>query len=213
MEQTDMSQTMRGEYSDLINRVSPDLLRFGFKQRGQEEFIRAGDGNVMQRLALSLREPMGGSVGYVEVFPGFNYPEVELLAATLQGKKVRSGFITCSLNIGLLTPKKAHLEWPLQAGNNIESAARLVTHTVAEVAVPFWDEFSSLENLLARFEADDFRLCRGADWFWRQAAAYCLIGQAERAAQVLKAKLAAKPGLKSRVENALQKISEFARRQ
>jgi hypothetical protein len=206
-----MSQGIRDQYHDLINRLSADLLGSGFKLRGQEEFIRL-QGDVLQRLALSLREPPGEAVGYVEVFPGFNYPEVETLAATLQGKKVRPGFITCSLNIGLLTPKKANSEWSLPAGNNVEPTARSVAQTVNEVAIPFWKEFSSLENLLARFEAGDFRICRGAEWVWRQAAAYCLIGQPERAVQLLKEKLAATPGLKSIIENSLRKISEFARK-
>jgi hypothetical protein len=197
---------MTGGFRDLSAALGADLSGLGFAPRGRDEFVRY-HGTIMQRLAVSLREVETDLAGYVEVFPGFNIPELEALAASLQGKKPRPGFITCSMNIGLLTSKGALLEWPLRAGDDIAPLARLMANVVRESAVPFWNEFLSLDKLLAAFESGDFRVCRGGEWQWRQVAACCLLGRKSQARDLLQRRLlTAAPALKPVIESALRKI-------
>jgi hypothetical protein len=206
-----MSELVQELYRRIGGALATDLAGLGFKPRGQEEWVHSRKG-LQQRLATSLREPPGEDAGYLEVFPGFNFPEVEDLAASLQGKKPRPGFITCSLNIGLLTPKGVNLEWPLRPDGDDELIVQLVAQTVAETAPPFWDEFSSVADLLAHFDANDFRVCRGAEWPWRQIAACCLVGQTTRAVELLNARLAAAPPSgKGMIESAVKKMSQYTK--
>jgi hypothetical protein len=205
-----MTEDIRHKYAAVIDRLSVDLSPLGFVLHARQEFTRRRNG-VTQRLATSLRHVPGEPTGYIEVFPGFNFPKVESLAASLQGKKPRAGFITCSLNIGLLTPKNATMEWPAHLNEDVEATALSVTQTVMQYAVPFWDEFSSLEELIRHFEEGDPRICRGAEWPWKLVAAYCLAGRPERASELLATRLAQVPAeQRPAVEGALQKISQNA---
>lgn len=207
-----MSENMIQMYRDLISTLCVDLATLDFVPRGDEEFIRKTAG-PLQRLSLSLRKAPHEQIGYVEAFPGFNYPEIESLAASLQGKKPRVGFLTCSLNIGLLTPQGTSLEWPLSPDDDTDILARVVFQLVSDFGIPFWENFSTIEKLLNQLEIGDFRVCRGAEWPWRMAAAYCLLGQRSRAVEFLRERLTQIPVLaKPVVDVALQKISELATR-
>lgn len=149
--------------------------------------------------------------GFVEAFPGFNVPRLETLAADLQGKKPRPGFLTCSLNVGLLTPKGGNVEWRLGDGDDPAAVARLATEAVREFAVPFWGEFTSVERLLARYDAGDRRVCRGAEWPWRRVAACVLLGDAARAASLLDdMRATAAPPMQPTIERALDRPSSPA---
>ena len=79
---------------------------------------------------------------------------------------------------------------------------------VNDFAVPFWDEFLTLEDLLSAFESDDPRLCSGDGWPWQQAAAYSLIGKPEKAIKVLNKLLEEEPASRRpMIEAALKRLS------
>lgn len=203
-----MATGTRSKYESIVDAIAARLSIERFKRKGPEEFLRQQK-PVSHRLRTSLREPTGERVSYVEVFPGFDFRDVEELAATLAGTKPRSGFITCSLNIGLLTPKSAVIEWPLNAKSDAETIAATVLETIDRYAVPFWNEFRSIEYLAKQYEANDFRICVG-EYYWRQAAAYCLLADSSRATKLLQGQLTtAKPRAKAAIESALPKIAEF----
>lgn len=203
--------SVREQFGIVTRVLETKLSDLGFRRRGQDEWVRV-HGKLLQRVTISLREPPGEDTGYVEVFAGFNFPDVETLAAGLQGKKPRTGFMTCSLNIGLLTPNGVNLEWPLGPDTSVDEIARLVADTASQFIPPFLEEFSSVADLLSRFEANDFRVCRGSEWPWRQIAAACLDGQTTRATELLKAKLAAAPSsTKAVIESALSKVNQYGR--
>jgi hypothetical protein len=192
-------------YEKLIRDLAGEMNSLGFASSGPEEFVRVL-AKVHQRLRVSLRFDPHAGIGYVEVFPGFNFHEVESLAARLQGKKVRSGFITCSLNIGLLGPQGASTEWPLSSQSSLPELLKEVSGAIHTLGAPFWEEFSTMEMLLARFEAADTRVRRG-DWLWRYAATNCLLGNKEKALDFLKQQCQVRPQLKRSIENAIEVIS------
>ena len=202
-----MSNGIQDKYRVVVDALSDRMMADEFKRNRDREFLRSKDG-LTQRLAISLREPEGERVAYVEVFPGFNYSEVEALAYKLQNKKPRPSFLTCSMNIGLLTPKNSLLEWPLESRTDTKVLSKTVIDTVNRYAFPFWEDFSTLDKLLARYEAGDRRVCTG-DWSWRQAAAYAVAGRPEKAAEVLKAKLEkASPAGRSAIDAALEQLAQ-----
>lgn len=206
-----MSEQVYAIYQRICCALASELAAMGFKPRGQEEWVHSRKG-LQKRITTSLREPPGEDAGYLEVFCGFNFPEVEDLAASLQGKKPRSGFITCSLNIGLLTPQGVNLEWSLRPDGDVESIIQVVVQTVAETAPSFWDEFTSVTDLLTHFDTGDFRVCRGAEWPWRRIASYCLIGQTTRAIELLDEMLVgAHPDAKGKIESAIRKINTITK--
>lgn len=207
---TKSSGAIHDQYLALFAKLSGELTSLGFVSGKREEFLRFR-GEVVQRCAVSLREPRDSNEGYVEVFPGFNFAEVEALAARIQGKKPRSEFITCSLNIGLLASSGAAVEWPLSAESTANLIFPSIERAVKEAAVPFWEAFLSLENLLASFEAGDFRLCRGAEWKWRHVAVLCLLNQTDRAVELLRERVSASTTqLRPTLEAALERMVHLA---
>jgi hypothetical protein len=195
---------IRQQYRAVLDALLQHLASTGFSLRGRETFFRTRKG-VQQNLTVSLREPPGEDVGFVEVYPGFNFPEVEALAASLQGKKPRAGFITCSLNIGLLSPKATQAEWPLHTNEDFRPTAHVAIQSVVDFAAPFWDEFSSLQELSHGFDSMDPRLCRGSVWPWRQIAATSLSGHSDRAIELLKSRRGSGPDFKDIVVDAALK--------
>lgn len=208
-----MSDGVRDQFQVVVDTVAAEMRAIGFKAaRGRSEMSRSA-GPVTQRLTMLWREAPGAGAGYVEACPGFNFPNLESLAADLQGKKPRAGFITCSLNLGLLTPKGSAVEWRLGAGDNPAAVARFAIDAVRAFAVPFWDEFTSIDDLLTRYDAGDRRVCRGAEWPWRRVAACVLLGHTARATSLLDGMIAtAPPSLRPTVEHALQRLSAPATR-
>lgn len=208
-----MSDETRDQYRIAADAVAAEVQSVGFKMaRGRDELSRSR-GAVTQRLAFSLRQPHGAGVGYVEVFPGFNFVQLEALAADLQGKKPRPGFLTCSLNVGLLMPAGSAVEWRLGPGADPAAVTGQIAEAIRTFAVPFWDEFCSLPELLVRYDAGDRRVCRGAEWPWRRVAACVLLGDTPRAASLLEGMLAtAHPATRPAVERALHRLAAAAAR-
>lgn len=203
-----MDADIRDYYNSILDALAADWSGKGFRTHPRDKFTRTVDG-VLQRLAMSLRELPNENAGYVEVYVGFNFAELETLAADLQGEMPRRGFLTCSLNLGLLTAKGELLEWPLRRKEDVSRILRQVQPILADVAVPFWNEFLSLENLLAHYEAGDPRVC-GGEWFWEQMAAYCLLGKPERAVRLLSEMQEAENLPQPVVETARRKLSAVA---
>lgn len=206
-----MNEDVSGLYATVISYIAKGMNQLGFKARGGQEFVHK-KGGLLKRLALSMHRPAVEQNRYAEAFVGFNFSEVEALAAELQAKKPRPGFMTCSLNIGLLTPSGTGLRWPLLPNSNAEEFANVVSRTIADSAVPFWDEFSSVDKLLAHLESGDFRVCRGIEWPWRRTAAYCLLGKPARAIEFLQAQAEEVSG-PSRIiiETAIRKIAQMSK--
>jgi hypothetical protein len=202
---------IRRHYQVVLSALSKQLLPMGFKARGGEAFTRV-QGAVTQRLASTLREPEGEAVGFVEVYPGFNFPEVEEVSAHLRGTKPRRGFITCSLNIGLLTPKAQFLEWRLRSKESPENTAHKAVDAIADFAIPFWKEFLTIEELVKAFEGEDPRLCSGDEWPWQQAAAYSVMGKPRKAIHVLNKLLEVEPpSQRATIEAAIRGLTQTSR--
>ncbi len=203
-----MNVTIDTSFTALVRSVSTEMTNHGFKPRGQAEFIRTLN-RLVQRFALSVRQSPVEKTAFVEAFVGFNFPDVEELAASLQGKKPRPGFMTCSLNIGLLTPESKITDWPLPSDEDVGTLATIVLKMVSEFAVLFWDEFSTLEKLATHYGDGDVLLCRGAEWPWRCAATYALLGEPTRAVSFLRERLKQAAGMSAEVVgSAIEKLSQ-----
>lgn len=203
-----MSDRLRDQYRAAAAALAAELKASGFKVARSGDEMSRSRGAVVQRLALSFREPPGSGVGYIEVFPGVNFATLEAVAADLQSKKPRAGFITCSLDIGLLMPAGAAVQWELRADSDPAAATRSIIEAVQTFAVPFWNEFASLPDLLALYDAGDPRVCRGAEWPWRRVAACMLLGDTTRAVSLLNDMLTSvRPPMRPTVEHALERLS------
>lgn len=203
-----MVPVMANSLSAITQSISGQMTDLGFKARGQTEFLR-GRKPLTQRLALSVREVPSENAAFVEAFVGFNFADVEEFAASLQGKRPRPGFMTCSLNIGSLTPDARIVEWPLPAENDAEPLAAVIRKMVSDFTVPFWEEFSTLEKLAAHYADGDTLLCRGGEWPWRCAAVHSLIGQPGWAIDFLQDRIKQVPSMSSDlVDAAISRLSQ-----
>lgn len=160
------------------------MSALGFNHLRKHEFVRKQD-QVAQHLALLLRVPHGEDIAFVEAFAGFIFEEVEVLAARLHGKEHRREFKTCSRNIGLLAPARKFIEWPLRGNRDVDGLAHTTCKMVTECAVPFWENYSTLEKLAGHYDEGDPSVCCGEEWPWRYAAVCILLGLNDRAAGVI----------------------------
>jgi hypothetical protein len=140
-------------------------------------------GRLEQHATLSVRKDRG--IAYVAPLVGFKFPDLQKAAAQLEGTEPRPGWYTSALNLGSLTPKKHYAEWPLPAEEGAADLASTILGLVTTYAVPYWDRYSTLDDLVKHFAAGDPVLCRG-DWEWDCAAAYVLLGRPDEAIQCLR---------------------------
>jgi hypothetical protein len=185
------------------------LALLGFRPKRRYEWTSTSD-QPAQRIALSVRKVRGTDTCYVEAFVGVHYPELEALCARLQGKALRKGFFTCSLNVGLLTPKKSMIEWPFTTETDPSLLATTIADVLEEVAPPFFRDFASLTDVLRRFRHHDRRICVGMDWTWKQAAVEALLGHRDEAINTLQAIARAVPTMQASVDSAIAEVRRRA---
>ena len=73
----------------------------------------------------------------------------------------------------------------MPAEEGAASLASTVLDLITTYAVPYWDRYSTLDDLVKHFAAGDPVLCRG-DWHWKCAAAYVLLGRPGEAVECLR---------------------------
>jgi hypothetical protein len=186
------------------------LVGIGLEQSAKQEWARKYM-DAHQRLRVSIEALPRDDGAYIEVFPGVNFPAVEKLAASLQDKKPRKGLMTCSINIGLLSTSQTRTEWRVASDTNANSTASDIVETVRRLALPFWNDFTTLASLLDSYDENDFRLCRGSEWPWRHVAAACLCGSCDRAIELLQRLATERPACAGVVEEATRKVLSFRR--
>ncbi len=169
-------------FACLVRAVADGVSGLGFKARGKEKFVRKR-GRLEQHVTLSVRRDRG--TAYVAPFVGFKFPDLQKASAQLEGTEPRPGWYTSSLSLGLLTPKGHYAEWALPAEEGAASLASTVLDLITTYAVPYWDRYSTLDDLVKHFAAGDPVLCRG-DWHWKCAAAYVLLGRPGEAVECLR---------------------------
>lgn len=191
-------------FACLVHAVGEGVAALGFKRRGKEKLVRKR-GRLEQHVTLSVRRDRG--IAYVAPFVGFKFPDLQKAAAQLQGTEPRPGWYTSALNLGLLTPKARYAEWPLSDEEGAAGLASTVLGQIMTYAVPYWDRYSTLDDLVMHFEAGDPVLCRG-DWQWECAAAYVLLGRPSEATQCLQMLSAQASGETARrVKAAITRLS------
>ena len=81
------------------------------------------------------------------------------------------------------------------------------TH-IHDYGVPFWESFSSISGLVAGYEREDPRVTLNGNYYYKlqMAAAYCILGNKEKAKRVLGKGDQGRPQQKV-LESAIQKIS------
>lgn len=186
------------------------LASVGFKQSAKQEWARKYM-DAHQRLRISIAALPRDDGAYIEVFPGVDFSAVENLAASLQDKKPRKGLMTCSINIGLLSTSQTRAEWRVASDTNANSTASDIVEAVRRLALPFWNDFTTLASLLNSYDENDFRFCRGAEWPWRHVAAACLCGSSNRAVELLQRLATERPACAGIVEEATRKVLSLGR--
>jgi hypothetical protein len=169
-------------FACLVHAVAHGLSGLGFKARGKEKFVRKR-GQLEQHVTLSVRKDQGSA--YVAPIVGFTFPDLQKAAAQLKGTEPRPGWSTSALNLGLLTPNGRYAEWPLPGEEGAASLASTVLGLITTYAVPYWDRYSTFDDLVKHFAAGDPVLCRG-DWQWDCAAACVQLGRPGEAIDCLR---------------------------
>lgn len=170
----------------VVEGLNHTLFQMGFNLNKKRRFQKKV-GKCTLELNVHLRKIPGQEAGYVEVCPAIVYNELEKLAAELEGEKPRKGWPTAAANIGNLKPDRDYTEWPITTTTDIVALGEIVSNDIIKYAVPFWDDFRTIDGLITGYLNEDPRLTlTGSGYNWQMAAAYCLIGNKDRAQDVLK---------------------------
>ncbi len=203
-----LTQTLIDETIDklMIEGLSPTLVRLGFKSYKRK--FQKTVGKFKLELNVQLRKITGQNAGYVSVYPGIIYDELNNLVAELVGVKPRKGWSIAGGNIGNLQPEGEFIEWPVTDTTDVIALGELICGYIHDYGVPFWEDFSSISGLVAGYEREDPRVTLIGNYCYKlqMAAAYCILGNKEKAKRVLEKWDQGRPQQKV-LELAIQKIS------
>ncbi len=166
--------------------LNSKLVQFGFKLYKKKTFRKKNQESMLE-LNVQLRKISGQNAGYVSVFPAIIYDEINSIASELEGVEPRKGWPVAAANVGNLKPEREFIEWPLTTTTDILALGEVIYCSIKDYALPFWEQFSTIEGLIDGYEKKDQRLTlTGNSFYWRMAAAYYLTGRHEEAINVLK---------------------------
>lgn len=191
----------------VIEGLSPVMLNEGFKLKNNRIFFRKVN-DCKQELVVSFRYIKGTESGYVTVTPNFSYENIEKIVSYLKGEQFKKGWPTAAANIGNLRPQREFIEWPLTLTTDVNELSKLINEYIKDYAFPFWNDYSSIENLINGYENQDPRLTlNGSGYRWRMVAANYILKRIDLAKDILKKWLKDEP-LNKVLKDALQKIAE-----
>jgi hypothetical protein len=191
----------------VIEGLSPVMLNEGFKLKNNRLFFRKVN-DCKQELVVSFRYIKGTESGYVTVTPNFSYENMEKIVSYLKGEQFKKGWPTAAANIGNLRPQRVFVEWPLTLTTDVITLGKLISEYIKDYALPFWNDYSSIENLIKGYESQDPRLTlNGSGYRWRMVAANYILQRIDLAKDIIKNWSSDEP-LNQVLKGALQKISE-----
>lgn len=174
----------------------------GFRRSGKEQWWRKGS-NLRHRVATGLRKDRGADSGGFQIYLGVDLVELNELVARLRGTTVRKGLFTVSMDLAIAGQANRYREWPLGPGVDVGSVTSAASEELGRIMPVFFDEFGTLDALVARYEAADPRVAI-LEWRWKHVAALLLLGDTEGGLTVLRSMLeAAAPQERSTVEEAI----------
>ena len=169
----------------IIEGLNPKLEQLGFRRYSKKTFQKKAQ-ECKLVLNVQLRKIPGQDAGYVSVYPGIVYDELESIASELEGVEPRKGWPIAAANVGNLKPEEEFIEWPLTTTTDILALSEVINCSIDDYAVPFWEQFSTVAGLIEGYEKNDPRLAISGNYNWRMAAVYCLTGRHEDAIDLLK---------------------------
>jgi hypothetical protein len=166
-----------------VSVVEPMLVQLGFLKRAGDVFTLELGGDVVGWLGLN-RASRHRPAGEVEINPvvGVRHQAVERVVADLRGEKFH-GYIppTVSTSLGYLMAEHRYRAWVFRVQDRADQGAEMV-EAVATYAVPFMRRMTDLSALCEELD-------RGVGYehqlVYRRPVAWMLLGNAERAHQVL----------------------------
>ena len=145
-------------YSELL---CSKLALLGFKRKNRAEFIRKQNGfNQMISYCHSSRIP---HVRDYYIIIGLYYPEVEKMGMDLDVYTTGAW----GMNIGYLTPQKNFKEWRVEnsaSEDDIREVVNDMVNLIETYAVPFFDRYSEVNELIFELEVGTLLIPHLADY-------------------------------------------------
>ncbi len=143
--------------SRVLGVVREELADLGFKKRAGDIFTRDLGPEVLGWIGLNRATK--GRPGVLEINPvvGVRHQPTERLLAELRKEKVHPYVPpTLSVHLGYLMPEREYRPWLFPEGKDSEGQTRRMVQAVSGFGVPFMEENSTLERMVATIEASGF---------------------------------------------------------
>lgn len=204
--------TIESTLYNLIDSLSPFVKEMGFDLKKKRSFVKKTK-ECDQELNIQFRYIKGQEAGYIALFPNITFENIGKMIAFIKSENYKKGWPTVAANIGNLQENKEYLEYPLVLTSDFQGIINLLMNQIVNIAKPFWDEYSTLDNLINGYEKCDTRLTVGGNsYIWNLVAAYCLKHDYEKAIVTLKNWDVGKPSA-DLIDASLSKINELWRKQ
>ena len=191
--------------------LDPILMPLGF-QRPQRSLVYARDfTGTKHEFSLAFdNNPRYAPQEKMHLLPvvSTRMPEVVRTALQMTGDTFRFGSsdVVIGHQMQNLAPKGEHRRWFISDTASCRLALEDVATFFPQWVEPFFQAYTSPDELLRQYEAGDKRPLQQAHFFVFVAACYFLRGQKDRAAQVLDRHLG-KPGLRKIYAKAFEAVA------
>lgn len=134
--------------------LEPTLRSAGLRRVGHKKFVgKSSDGE--RRFILSERYPRYADDKrrlYVAPAVHVYFPKAAQLSAEVTGEELRPGYPTIGGSLGVYTPEGSYIEHGLSSDADIPSVVKRIENEIREIALPFWERFSSLGEVAVAIE-------------------------------------------------------------
>jgi hypothetical protein len=203
-----LDQTIEDVVDKLVFGLSPFLLTIEFNLRKKRGFVKKLE-ECNQELNIQFRRIDSQEAGYIEVCPNITFENIEKITSFLRGEKYKRGWPTVAGNIGNFQLKREFIEWPITLTSDLADLQEIISESINTIAKPFWNDYSSIRQLIEGYENYDPRLTfNGPSYIWRLAAAYCIVNKSKKAINTLEKWSTGRPK-EELIEQGIKKINEL----
>ncbi|MCM1127894.1 MAG: hypothetical protein NC429_15665 [Lachnospiraceae bacterium] len=169
---------MKEKLIELIDLLNEGLKRYGFLKKRKYTYQRKIEGGL-QQITFSLTKIRGKEETLMDVYTGFNYPELNKVICFLGDEEYKKTMFTAFINVGfLINPREPYKFYITQFTDVVPIAENILTN-IEKVALPFLETCNTLEKyesmLLGRNEA--VRRSSVRIWAWDLLALSLLLNR------------------------------------
>lgn len=130
---------------ELDNILGEGLKRFGYRRKRMYRFECKIDGGI-QYITYLPTKTRGKEEVYIDIYAGFNYPDLNKIVSFIKNEQWRKGFSSASHNIYILINPKKIYGFYIDQNTDVAPIAENILLNVEKYVFPFLEKCNTLEK-------------------------------------------------------------------